>query len=79
MESAHAGDGNGLAPGLSQRTIAELAEAYAEAAYSQNQEGTDINSAAPSTPICAAAWPRWCCLRFVETEFTRVMEQVFRV
>ena len=58
----HAEGGNGLAPGLSQRTIAELAEDYTEAAYRLNKEGSDIEFRPPSMPTFAAAWPRWCCL-----------------
>jgi putative DNA primase/helicase len=76
--SMHVGDGNGLAPGLSQRTITELAEAYAEAAYSQNQEGTDIDSRTLDADL-RRRLAEMVLPEFVETEFTRVMEQVFRV
>ena len=76
--SGHAGDGNGLAPGLSQRTITELADDYTEAAYSQNQEGTDIDSRTLDADL-RRRLAEMVLPEFVEIEFTRVMEQVFRV
>ena len=76
--SVHVGDGNGLAPGLSQRTISELAEDYTEATYRLNQEGADIDS---PRPRCRPAPPsgREVLPEFVEIEFERVMAEVFRV
>ena len=72
------GTGNGLTPGLSQRTIAQLADDYTEAAYSQNQEGTDINSAALDADL-RRRLGEMVLPEFVEVEFERVMGQVFRV
>jgi hypothetical protein len=65
-------------PSLSQRTITELADAYAEAAYSQNQEGTDIDSRTLDADL-RRRLAEMVLPESVETEFTRVMEQVFRV
>ena len=74
----HVGDGNGLAPGLSQRTISELAEDYTETTYRLNQEGADIDSASLDADLrrrlAEQVFPE-----FVETEFERVMAEVFRV
>jgi Protein of unknown function (DUF3631) len=76
--SAYADGVNGLAPGLSQRTIAKLAEDYTEAAYSQNQEGTDIDSLILDADL-RRRLAEMVLPEFVEAEFTRVMERVFRV
>ena len=74
----HAGDGNGLAPGLSQRTITELAEDYTETTYRLNQEGADIDSAALDADL-RRRLAEMVLPEFIEIEFERVMGQVFRV
>ena len=76
--SAHVGDGNGLAPGLSQRTITELADDYTEAAYRQNQEGADIDSRTLDADL-RRRLAEMVLPEFVEVEFERVMAEVFRV
>jgi hypothetical protein len=75
---ACASNGNGLAPGLSQRTVAELADDYAEAAYRQNREGSDIDSAALDTDL-RLRLAEMVLPEFVEVEFERIMARVFRV
>jgi hypothetical protein len=77
-ESVHAGDANGLAPGLSQRTIAELAEDYTETTYRLNQEGSDIESASLDADL-RHRLAEMVLPEFVEVEFERVMAEVFRV
>ena len=74
----HAGDANGLAPGLSQRTIAELAEDYTETTYRLNQEGSDIESASLDADL-RHRLAEMVLPEFVEVEFERVMAEVFRV
>jgi putative DNA primase/helicase len=76
--SVHAEGGNGLAPGLSQRTITELAEDYTEAAYRLNKEGSDIDSRALDADL-RRRLAEIVLPEFVETEFERVMLEVFRV
>jgi Protein of unknown function (DUF3631) len=73
-----ASDGNGLAPGLSQRTISELAEDYTEAAYRQNNDGADIDSTALDAHL-RHRLAGMVLSEFVEVEFERVMAEVFRV
>jgi hypothetical protein len=77
---ACASNGNGLAPGLSQRTVAKLAEDYTERAYTNAQENDG--------DTCTAELDAWLRQRladegvlpeFVEVEFERVMAEVFRV
>jgi hypothetical protein len=71
---------NGSAAGLSQRTIADLANDYTEAAYANAQE----NSGDTRTVECDA-WLRQSLAdegvrpEFIEVEFERVMAEVFRV
>ena len=76
--SVHAEGGNGLAPGLSQRTITELAEDYTEAAYRLNKEGSDIDSRALDADL-RRRLAEMVLPEVVETEFERVMLEVFRV
>jgi hypothetical protein len=76
--SVHTDGGNGLAPGLSQRTITELADDYTEAAYRQNREGSDIDSAALDTDL-RLRLAEMVLPEFVEVEFERIMARVFRV
>ena len=73
-----ASHGNGLAPGLSQRTVTELAEDYTEAAYRLNQEGADIDSAALDADL-RRRLAEQVLPELVEVEFERVMAEVFRV
>jgi putative DNA primase/helicase len=77
-ERAHAGAGNGLAPGLSQRTIAELAEDYTETTYRLNKEGSDIESAALDADL-RRRLAEMVLPESIEVEFERVMAEVFRV
>jgi putative DNA primase/helicase len=77
-EWARASDGNGLAPGLSQRTIAEFAEDYTETTYRLNREGGDIDSAALDADL-RRRLAEMVLPEFIETEFERVMAEVFRV
>jgi hypothetical protein len=72
------GHGNGLAPGLSQRTIAELAEDYTEISYRLNKEGAEIDSAALDANL-RHRLAEMVLPEFVEVEFERVMAEVFRV
>jgi hypothetical protein len=76
-ERARASDGNGRAIGLSQRTIAELAEDYTEAAYRQHNEA-DIDSRALDADL-RHRLAEMVLPEFVEVEFDRVMAEVFRV
>jgi putative DNA primase/helicase len=76
--SVHTDGGNGLAPGLSQRTITELADDYTEAAYRQNREGSDIDSATLDTDL-RLRLAEMVLPEFVEVEFERIMARVFRV
>jgi hypothetical protein len=79
-QHAHAGDGNGLAPGLSPHTITDLAEAYNERAYANAQENEG-----DTRTVELDAWLRqrladeMVLPEFVETEFRRIMDEVFRV
>jgi putative DNA primase/helicase len=74
----YAEGGNGLAPGLSQRTIAELAEDYTETTYRLNKEGADIDSTALDADL-RRRLAKMVLPEFIEVEFERVMGQVFRV
>jgi hypothetical protein len=75
----HAGDGNGLAPGLSQRTIAELAADYTETAYANAQEtGGDAKTADLDADL-RRRLAEMVLPEFIETELARVMLEVFRV
>jgi putative DNA primase/helicase len=74
----HAGDGNGLAPGLSQRTITRLAEDYTETTYRLNQEGADIESASLDADL-RRRLAEMVLPEFIEVEFERVMAEVFRI
>jgi hypothetical protein len=74
----HAGDGNGLAPRLSQRTITKLAEDYTETTYRLNQEGVDIESASLDADL-RRRLAEMVLPEFIEVEFERVMGHVFRV
>jgi putative DNA primase/helicase len=76
--SVHVGDGNGLAPGLSQRTISELAEDYTATTYRLNKEGSDIDSTALDADL-RRRLAKMVLPEFIEVEFERVMGQVFRV
>ena len=77
-QSEHAEGGNGLTPGLSHRTIAELAEDYTETTYRLNQAGSDIDSAALDADL-RRRLAEMVLPEFVEVEFERVMAEVFRV
>ena len=77
-QSEHAEGSNGLAPGLSQRTIAELADDYTETTYRLNQAGSDIDSAALDADL-RRRLAEMVLPEFVEVEFERVMAEVFRV
>jgi hypothetical protein len=79
-EQAHASDGNGLAAaGLSQRAISDLAEDYTERAYANAQEtGGDTRTAELDADL-RRRLAEMVLPEFVETEFGRVMAQVFRV
>ena len=76
--SVHVGDGNGLAPGLSQRTITELAEDYTETTYRLNKEGSDIDSRALDVDL-RRRLAEMVLPEFIEVEFERVMTAIFRV
>jgi hypothetical protein len=67
----HAGDGNGLAPRLSQRTITKLAEDYTETTYRLNQEGVDIESASLDADL-RRRLAEMVLPEFIEVEFERV-------
>ena len=77
-QNAHAEGGNGRAPGLSRRTIAELAEDYTETTYRLNREGSDIKSRALDADL-RRRLAEMVLPEFVEVEFERVMAEVFRV
>jgi Protein of unknown function (DUF3631) len=77
-EWARASNGNGRAPGLSRRTITELAEDYTETAYRQNNEGVGIDSRALDANL-RRRLAEMVLPEFVEVEFDRVMAEVFRV
>jgi hypothetical protein len=63
---------------LSQRTIAEFAEDYTETTYRLNREGGDIDSAALDADL-RRRLAEMVLPEFIETEFERVMAEVFRV
>ena len=77
-QSEHAEGGNGLTPGLSHRTIAELAEDYTETTYRLNKEGSDIESAALDADL-RRRLAEMVLPESIEVEFERVMAEVFRV
>jgi putative DNA primase/helicase len=78
-ERAHAGDGNGLAPGLSPRTITELAEHYTESAYTNAQENGGDTRTAELDADLRRRLAEMVLPEHVDAEFRRVMDQVFRV
>jgi hypothetical protein len=74
----HAGDGNGLAPGLSQRRILDLARWYIERADDQRQGTEDVDSTILDAGL-REVLAEQVLPEFVEVEFERVMAEVFRV
>jgi hypothetical protein len=74
----HVGDGDGLAPGLSQCTITRLAEDYTETTYRLNQEGADIDSRTLDADL-RRGLAEMVLPEFIEVELERVMLEVFRV
>ena len=74
-----AGNGSGQPTGLSQHTIAKLAEDYTETTYHLQQEGSDIDSATLDTDLRRRLADMGVLPEHVETEFTRIMDAVFRV
>ena len=74
-----AGNGSGQPTGLSQHTIAKLAEDYTETTYRLQQEGSDIDSATLDTDLRRCLADMGVLPEHVETEFARVMAAVFRV
>jgi hypothetical protein len=70
----------GVEPGLSQRTISELAEDYTERAYANAQEnGGDTRTAELDAALRQRLADDGVPPEFVEVEFARIMSVVFRV
>jgi hypothetical protein len=79
-ERTRAKGGNGLPPGLSRRTITELAEAYSERAYANAQENEgDTRTADLDAWLRQRLADEMVPPEFVEVEFRRIMDQVFQV
>jgi putative DNA primase/helicase len=76
--SAYAEGGNGLAPGLSQRTILDLAQWYLGRAEAQRQDEGDVDSIVLDAGL-REVLAEQVLPEFVEVEFERVMTEVFRV
>ena len=70
--------GNGGELGLSQRTIAKLAEDYTETTYRLQQEGANIELVALDADL-RRRLAEMVLPESVEVEFARVMDQVFCV
>jgi putative DNA primase/helicase len=78
--TAHTHAGNGLPPGLSRRTITQLAEDYSERAYANAQENEgDTHTAELDAWLRQRLADEMVLPEFIETEFRRIMDQVFRV
>lgn len=78
-QSEHAEGGNGLAPGLSQRRIVDLAHWYTERAYATAQEtGGDTRTAELDSGL-RQVLAEQVLPESIEVEFERVMAEVFRV
>jgi hypothetical protein len=78
QQNAHTEGGNGLAEGLSQRTILDHARWYLEQADAQRQGGVDVDSAELDAGL-RQVLAEQVLPEFVEVEFERVMAEVFRV
>jgi Protein of unknown function (DUF3631) len=74
----HAEGGNGLAEGLSQRTILDFARWYLDQADTQRQGAVDVDSAELDAGL-RQVLAEEVLPEFVEVEFERVMAEVFRV
>jgi hypothetical protein len=78
-QSAHAEGGNGVAEGLSQRRIVDLAHWYTERAYANAQESEGDTRTAELDAGLRQVLSEQVLPEFVEVEFERVMAEVFRV
>ena len=76
--SVHVGGGNGLAPGLSQRAILDLARWYIERAADQRQGTGDVDSIVLDAGL-RAVLAEMVLPEFVELEVERIMDEVFSV
>jgi thymidylate synthase ThyX len=70
---------NGSAAGLSQRTIADLANDYTERAYANAQKSGGDTRTAELDADLRRRLAEMVLPEFVETEFGRVLTVVFRV
>lgn len=77
-QNEYAEGGNGLASGLSQRTILDFARWYLEQADAQRQGGADVVSTELDSGL-RQVLSEQVLPEFVEVEFERVMAEVFRV
>jgi hypothetical protein len=79
-QNERAEGGSGLAPGLSRRTLADLAHDYTERAYANAQENEgDTRTAELDAWLRQRLAAEGVLPEFVEVEFQRVMTEVFRV
>jgi Protein of unknown function (DUF3631) len=79
-ENTHVRPTNGgVEPGLSRRTITELAEGYTERAYGNAQENGGDTRTAELDADLRRRLAEMVLPEFIEVEFERVMTEVFRV